>query len=68
MSSHNTRTEFTFHKTPVVTEEAITEAEVISSALTMQTELALDDDYDLGTDPYNATGQHVVVGEKFLKD
>lgn len=68
MNSHNTKQDFSFHKTPVVTEQSIAEAEVISSVLTQQTELALDDDFDTGTDPYNATGQHVVLEKKFRRD
>ncbi len=61
MNSHNTKSTVTYHKTPVVTDRNILESKVISSTLTKQTELALDDDHDLGTDPYNATGQHVTL-------
>ena len=68
MNSHNTKPEFSFHKTPVVTEKSIAEAEVIGSTLTQQAELALDDDFDTGSDPYNATGQHVVLKRKIRRD
>ncbi len=61
MNSHNTRATATYHKTPITTNRNTVESKIVSSSLTHQTELALDDDYDLGTDPYNATGQHVVL-------
>ncbi len=61
MNSHNTKATATYHKTPIITDQSIVESKIVSSSLTQQTELALDDDYDLGSDPYNATGQHVVL-------
>ncbi len=64
MNSHNTKPGMAFHKTPAVTEKNIAEANVISAALTVQTELRLDDDFDQGTDPYNATGQHMIVAKQ----
>ncbi len=68
MNSHNTKQDFSFHKTPVVTDKSIADAAVISSALTQQTELALDNEFDTGSDPYNATGQHVILMQKARKD
>ncbi len=68
MNSHNTKQDFSFHKTPVVTDKSIADAKVISSALTQQTELALDDEFDPGSDPYNATGQHVILKKKTRRD
>ena len=68
MNSHNVKPDFSFHKTPIVTEKSSAESEIISVALTQQTELALDDDYDTGSDPYNATGQHVVLNKKMRED
>ncbi|MDE0754571.1 MAG: hypothetical protein OSB26_07970 [Woeseiaceae bacterium] len=68
MRSHNTKPGFSFHKTPIVTKESIADAEVISAVLTQQTELALDDEFDTGSDPYNATGQHVGLMQKARRD
>jgi len=57
-----------YHKTPVTSDESIAAANVLSSSLVVQTELSLDDEFDLGTDPYNSTGQHVILGQKIRKD
>jgi len=68
MNSHNPKPEMSYHKTPAASAESIAEARVLSSSLIVQTELSLDDDFDLGTDPYNSTGQHVILGQKNRKD
>lgn len=64
MNSHNTKLDFTYHKTPVVADTDAKEAELVSASLTNESGLQLDDDFDLGCDPYNATGQHVVIKSK----
>ena len=56
------------HKTPVASEESIAAAKVFSSSLIVQTELSLDDNFDLGTDPYNSTGQHVILSQTTRRD
>ena len=66
MNSHNAKARFSFHKTPVTDEAAAEEAEVISSKLIQDTELSINDEADLGCDPYNATGQHVVLKKKYF--
>jgi hypothetical protein len=68
MNSHNTKQDVSFHKTPVVTEKSIADAEIISSALTQQAELSLDGDFDTGSDPYNATEQKIILKPKARKD
>lgn len=68
MNSHNTKPETSYHKTPATSDESIAEAAVLSTSLVTQSELSLDDDFDLGTDPYNSTGQHVVLSQKIRKD
>lgn len=68
MNSHNPKTEMSTHKTPVASEESIAAAKALTSSLVVQTELSLDDDFDLGTDPYNSTGQHVVLSQKIRED
>jgi len=68
MNSHNTKPDMSYHKTPVTSDESIAEAEVVSASLVTQSELSLDDDFDLGTDPYNSTGQHIILSQKSRKD
>lgn len=65
MNTQKTKPDFSFHKTPVVTEDVVAEAEMISASLSIQGNLSLDDDMDLGCDPYNTTGQHVVLRQKY---
>ncbi len=64
MNSHNTKTSFSFHKTPVTTDTDKREAEVLSSSLMGESELAIAGDVDNGCDPYNTTGQHVILQNK----
>lgn len=64
MSSHNTKAAFAFHKTPVVTDTDKEEAEVISTSLIIDSELTIADEHDTGCDPYNSTGQHLVIRPK----
>ncbi len=61
MNSHNPKAAFDFHKTPVLTEEVRIETDVVSKSLTKSANLAIADDIDDGCDPYNSTGQHVVI-------
>lgn len=68
MNSHNPKPEMSYHKTPAASKERIAAAKVLTSSLVVQAELSLDDDFDLGTDPYNSTGQHVVLSQKVRKD
>jgi len=37
---------------------------VLKSKFVDENELSLADDYDIGGDPYNSTGQHVIVKPK----
>lgn len=64
MNSHNAKPHFSFHKTPVTGDSAAKEAEVVSSKLIQDADLSIDDEADFGCDPYNATGQHVVLRQK----
>lgn len=65
MNSHNTKTSFVFHKTPATGLAEKRGAEVLSSSLIGDSELAIAGDVDNGCDPYNTTGQHVVLPKKF---
>lgn len=64
MNSHNTKPEFSSYKTPVADKSAEEEAKVISTRLNTDSKLEIDDDFDHGCDPYNATGQHVILKQK----
>ena len=66
MSSHNVRPTFSDHKTPVADESAQKEARVISTKLTTEANLSIDDDMQQDCDPYNTTGQHVILRQKKL--
>ena len=66
MNSHNVKPAFSSHKTPVADDSALKEAEVISSKLTSDANLTIDDDLEHGCDPYNATGQHIILRQKKL--
>ncbi len=61
MNSHNPKKTFGFHKTPVLTEEVRIETDVVSKSLTRNANLAIAEYVDDGCDPYNSTGQHVVI-------
>lgn len=64
MNSHNTKPEFSFYKTPVADKSEKETAKVINAKLNIDSNLTIDDDFDLGCDPYNATGQHVILKPK----
>ncbi|MDH3612420.1 MAG: hypothetical protein OEU90_15615 [Gammaproteobacteria bacterium] len=64
MNSHKTKT-----GTVVITESVRIETDqkeprVLRSKLVDANELSLADDFDIGGDPYNSTGQHVIVKPK----
>ena len=61
MNSHNTKPAFDYHKTPVLTEEVKLETRVVSKALNEDVSLSIADENEDGCDPYNSTGQHVVL-------
>ena len=66
MSSHNANPAFAFHKTPVADESTVEEAKVVSTKLTKDVDLTFNADDDQGGDPYNTTGQHVILRQKKL--
>jgi len=69
MNSHNTKPDLAFYKTPVLDKEDIEEAKVVSTRLSNDANLVIEDDPDTGFDPYNSTGQHVILQQKrFSKD
>ena len=66
MNSHNTKAGFAFHKTPVRTADDSRDAKHASTSL-KSAELAIADDTDAWTDPYNSTGKHVILKAKLLQ-
>lgn len=61
MNSHNTKPAFDYHKTPVLTEEVKLETRAAGRNLAKDAELSIADDVGGSCDPYNSTGQHVVL-------
>lgn len=66
MNSHNTKPDFSFYKTPALDKDDIEAAKVISSRLSHDADLSIEEDMDAGCDPYNTTGQHVILMQKKL--
>ncbi len=66
MNSHNAKPVFSYHKTPVADDAAVEEAKVVSTKLTKDVDLTFNNDDDQGGDPYNTTGQHVILRQKKL--
>lgn len=62
MDTSKTRPVATAHKSPVRVETDLrNNVQVLQSKLSDIEELAIDDDFDMGGDPYNSTGQHAIV-------
>ncbi len=61
MNSHNTKTESVVRKESVRIEADQEEVRVIKSGLIKASELAISDDDDKGSDPYNSTGHHIII-------
>jgi hypothetical protein len=47
-----------------VTRDIRTEAQIVRTTSTTGGQLSISDDVDLGGDPYNSTGQHIVLKAK----
>lgn len=67
MNSHNTKAAFAFHKTVVPTVADGAEAKVVKARLDSKASLSIADDPDFGCDPYNSTGQHVILDSKLVR-
>lgn len=64
MSSHNAKTDFAFQNPSTEIVEETSEASEQRIPPAIDSNLTIDKDVDLGCDPYNATGQHIVVKPK----
>ena len=58
MKPQSSKPDTSFHKTPAPDKA---KSEVLSSTLIRDVDLAIDDDSEPDCDPYNATGQHVML-------
>lgn len=61
MSSHNTLTDVGVRREPVKGETDLKNIRVVDAQIQGELELSIADDADFGVDPYNSTGQHVVL-------
>ncbi len=68
MSSHKAKVEFAFHNTSTEAAKKNSKAPGQRTPPAIDSSLTVDEDFDLGCDPYNATGQHVVVRPKIMRD
>jgi len=61
MNSHNTKTEPVTRNESVRTVTESEDVRVIESRPIEASELSISEDRDQGSDPYNSTGQHVII-------
>ena len=66
MNSHNSKTENLGGNEPVQTEMDQEEPRVLKSTLVDLDKLSIVENYDIGGDPYNSTGQHVIIKSKTI--
>lgn len=65
MNTQKTRSMDTARRSPVKVETDLrNNVQVLHSKLRESDELTIDEDFDMGGDPYNSTGQHVIVKPK----
>lgn len=68
MNSHNTKPVFEYHKTPILTEEVKLETRSARKTMNQDLKLAIAEDMADSCDPYNSTGQHVILKAKLHSD
>jgi hypothetical protein len=61
MNSHNAKTEPVTRNESVGTGADREDVRVIESSLVEASELSISENCDQGSDPYNSTGQHVII-------
>ena len=67
MNSHNAKTEAVVKNVTVQIAANEEESRVVDANLVEATQLAITDD-DTGSDPYNSTGQHVIIKSKLIPE
>lgn len=61
MNSHNAKADVVITKESVRIETDHKNVRVLRTTLLDEKSLSIADDYDNGGDPYNSTGQHVII-------
>jgi len=61
MNSHNAKADVVVTRESVQIETDHKNVRVLRSTLLEESKLSIADDYDNGGDPYNSTGQHVII-------
>ena len=64
MNSHNPRTEKLVTSETIHIETDHKDVRILRSEIVPANELAIVDDHDTGGDPYNSTGQHVIINPR----
>ena len=65
MSSHNKVTESVVRTEAVQIVPERSDPRIIRSKLVQGDQLSISEDCDIGSDPYNSTGQHVILKSRF---
>ena len=68
MNSHNAKTESVVKNVSVQITAEPEGPRVIASNLVESADLAISEDDDRGSDPYNSTGQHVIIKSKLISE
>ncbi|NIO42879.1 MAG: hypothetical protein GTO41_23625 [Burkholderiales bacterium] len=61
MNSHKTKEEKVGKNEPICIETDHKDVRILRSRIQPTPELSIQDDDDIGGDPYNSTGQHVII-------
>ena len=64
MNSHNIESDLVTGKKPADSVADEDEMRIIKTSLFEATDLAISEEDDQGSDPYNSTGQHVIIAPK----
>ena len=68
MNSHNAKTESVVKNVSVQITAEPEDPRVIASNLVELADLAISEDDDKGSDPYNSTGQHVIIKSRLISE
>ena len=61
MNSHNTKTDTVVRKDNARIQTNREEVRVLKTTLAESRDFAMAEDYEIGGDPYNSTGRHVII-------
>jgi hypothetical protein len=68
MNSHSAKTEAVVKNVTVQIAANEEESRVVNANLIESAALTISDDDDTGSDPYNSTGQHVIIKAKLIPE